>query len=644
MNLGTTGQKTFERSRIVTVLQVCAYVLVFAISGVTDSARGNPDRSAEMPRLERAMVFTADISNALAINPRMSSFIRSIESGFPDVVKASKRFRIMDDELSLEARRDSKARAQLVDQFEVDAFFTLEVASRGDTIDLTARLLSPTLKILLQESESVDLVAMAAADAAVVRKVLEPLVFRMVNRIPYDAKVLSIQGRFVVLSGGSEQGVVVGDKVEIEDTRVNGRHPATGAWTKFTTRRLGEGKVIELKDRTAIAQLLTQSSPGAIRVGHTVKLSRLASRARFARESDGPRYGSDVLGAAASGGGTDVIPVVPMVSGNDMPSGRNEKPTQPSLAANKGPSAPATPSVQLPRVSPSAVPVAKKGEVQGDVESKVQSKVQGQQQVISDKAAPVVSEAEGGYGGGSEDDVSETWFGQIAAGIFTNGELGLGLRSWSVSGPVAASTAAPYTLVNNISLRGTRRLSPEASGDIEADFSFGSTTKATFTGYDMRANGYLEYPVAGSSADGSGAVDLGPVRLTKWRYGGVGRLVGLSVNGESFGGLDAFFLGGFVGGRGNWDLGDNSRGLAVQGDLFLYPLTVGSYGYRGSKYSISSALGTGVELKIFRPAAETGSTEYGLTWQYEMHSFALGNGRDAVYDSSRFYLGLRSEL
>jgi hypothetical protein len=246
---------------------------------------------------------------------------------------------------------------------------------------------------------------------------------------------------------------------------------------------------------------------------------------------------------------------------------------------------------------------------------------------------PVASEEEGGIGGGKKD----TWFGSVAAGIFSEGELGLGLRSWSVSGPVSASTAAPYTLVNNISLRGTRRLSVEASGDLEADFSFGSTTRGSFSGYDLRGNGYLEYPVAPGTFSGVPT-------LRKWRYGGVGRLVGLSVSGERFGGLDAFFLGFFGGARGDVMVGGTNRKVGLQGDFFLYPLTVGSYGYRGAQQSISSALGSALELKIFRPADIKGDAEYGLTWQYETHSFSLANGKTAGYDSSRFYLGIRAEL
>ncbi len=195
----------------------------------------------------------------------------------------------------------------------------------------------------------------------------------------------------------------------------------------------------------------------------------------------------------------------------------------------------------------------------------------------------------------------------------------------------------PYTLVNNVSLRGTRKLSLEASGDFEADFSFGSSRKGSFTGYDLRANGYLEYPVARETVSG-------PLQIKRWRYGGVGRLVGLNVAGESFGGLDAFFVAGFVGGRGDWEIAGGSRKLGVQGDLFLYPLTVGSYGYKGAKQSIDSSLGTGIELKLFRPADVKGDPEYGLTWQYESHSFSLANGKSAAYDSSRFYLGIRSEL
>ncbi|NDE14416.1 hypothetical protein EBZ80_05735 [bacterium] len=547
--------------------------------------------ATEMPRLERAVVFTPDFSASILSNSRMADFRATVVKAFPGVVESSGKFRVIDQELSRAAKTDEKVRNELISQYEVDAFLSLEVLDRSDTLDFVARMMGRKLEILLQESESVDLAALDAGGPAATVKLIETLVFRLFNRVPYDAKVLSMQGRFVVISGGSEQGVQPGDEFSVTRVGVSSRHPATGAWNKFAIEDLGRGQVMEVKERTSIARMISQIKPGAVRVGDVVKLSRIPSRARFAREATEPAYGTDVLGAKAR-----PIPVEPI--------------TQP---ASPVPVTPAAATAQPSSAPAQAAPVAAKAPA-------------------TEKPA-AVSEDEGGVGGGRQD----TWFGGVVSGIFSEGELGLGLRSWSVSGPVSASTAAPYTLVNNVSLRGTRRLSVEASGDFEADFSFGSTGKGSFTGYDLRANGYLEYPVARETVNG-------PLQIRRWRYGGIGRLVGLNVAGESFGGLDAFFVAGFIGGRGDWNVGEGTRKLGVQGDLFLYPLTVGSYGYKGSKQSIDSSLGTGIELKLFRPADVKGDPEYGLTWQYESHAFSLGNGKRAAYESSRFYLGIRSEL
>lgn len=550
--------------------------------------------TTEMPRLERAVVFAPDFSASIQAGPRMGDFRATVTSAFPDVVRASGKFRVIDEELARAAKSDAKTRDELISQYEVDAFVSLEVLDRGDTLDFVARLLGRKMEILLQESESIDLAAVDAGGPAGTRKAIETLIFRLFNRVPYDAKILSMQGRFVVVSGGAEQGVQSGDTFTVTRVAVASRHPATGAWNKFSIEELGRGQVIEVKERTSIAKMTAQIKPGAVRVGDVVKLSRIPSRARFAREASAQEYGTEVLGSKAR-----PIPVEPLAAASNVEPVRQ----------------PASPAPVNSTTATSAATASSKKQ-EGAVEKPA-----------------TVSEEEGGVGGGRQ----ETWFGSVAAGIFSEGELGLGLRSWSVSGPVSASTAAPYTLVNNVSLRGTRRLSLEASGDFEADFSFGSSRKGSFTGYDLRANGYLEYPVARETVNG-------PLEIKRWRYGGIGRLVGLNVAGESFGGLDAFFVAGFVGGRGDWNVGDGSRKLGVQGDLFLYPLTVGSYGYKGTKQSIDSSLGTGIELKLFRPADVKGDAEYGLTWQYESHTFSLGNGKRAAYDSSRFYLGIRSEL
>lgn len=558
--------------------------MLMALSMAALPCAGMAQASADMPRLERAVVFAPDFSRAITSNSRLGDFRGAVTKLFPAVVQASGKFRVIDEELARSAKSDPKTRDELIAQFEVDGFLSLEVTDRGDTVDFVVRLMGRKLDILLQESESADLPAVEAGGVPGAQKILETLVFRMLNRVPYDAKVLSMQGRFIVVSGGAEQGVEPGDEFVVSRVAVASRHPATGAWNKFTVEELGRGRVIEVKERTSIAKMTSQIKPGAVSVGDGVKLARIPSRARFAREDRAAEYGTGVLGAGAR-----PIPVEPM-----------------------------TPPVP-PR--PSSTPHAPSQSRQ-DATAK------------RDDVPAALPEEQGGIGGGGN---GETWFGDVAAGVFSEGELGLGLRSWSVAGPVKASTAAPYTLVNNVSLRGTRRLSVEASGDFEADFSFGSSKKGSFTGYDLRANGYLEYPVARQTIKG-------PLQVNKWRYGAVGRLVGLSVSGESFGGLDAFFLGGFAGGRGDWAVGGTDRKIGVQGDVFLYPLTVGSFGYKGTKHSVDSALGTGIELKLFRPADVKGDAEYGLTWQYESHSFSLANGKTSVYDSSRFYLGIRSEL
>lgn len=560
-------------------------------------AAGNGFAAADMPRLERAVVFAPDFSQSILSNPRMADFRAGVQRAFPEAVKSSGRFRVIDAELTRNARNDEKVRAGLIEQFEVDGFVSLDILDRADTFDFVVRLFDRKLEPLLQESDSIDAAKIDSAGAAGINSLIEGLVYRLFNRVPYDAKILSMQGRFIVVSGGLEQGVQVGDEITVSRVAVASRHPATGVWNKFSIEELGRAKVAEVKDRTSIAQMTGQIKPGAIRVGDSVKLVRIASRARFTREAAVPAYGPEVLGSGAR-----PIPVEPLT-----PQLAAENPEKPDLTKVK----PAE-VTSAPAAAPVDSPVA-----------------------AEEQTAPTTSlpDEEGGVGGGRK----ESWFGSVAAGIFSEGELGLGLRSWSVTGPVSASTAAPYTLVNNIGLRGTRRLSREAFGDMEADFSFGSSLSGSFTGYDLRGNGYLEYPVARES---QGTV----FQFNRWRYGGVGRLVGLSVSGEKFGGLDAFFFGGFVGGRGDLNVGDNSRKLGVQGDIFLYPLTVGSFGYKGVKQSIDSALGTGFEFKLFRPADAKGAAEYGLTWQYESHSFQLGNSKTAVYDSSKFYLGIRSEL
>ena len=310
--------------------------------------------AVDMPRLERAVVFSPDFSPSIVSNPRLSAFQGDVKSSFPEAVKSSGRFRVIDAELARSARTDEKVRNELIEQFEVDGFVSLEVLDRTDTIDFVARLMGRKLEILLQEAESIDAAGIDSAGAGGVKRVIEGLVFRLFNRVPYDAKVLSMQGRFIVVSGGAEQGVEVGDDIAISRVSVTSRHPATGAWNKFSVEELGRGKVAEVKGRTSIARLTDQIKPGAIRVGDGVKLVRIASRARFARETTTAEYGAGVLGS-----GTRPIPVIPMAVPEKLPASPSENPSENPSAVTPQ-SAPAAPTISsavavvepVPAVSP----------------------------------------------------------------------------------------------------------------------------------------------------------------------------------------------------------------------------------------------------------------------------------------------------
>ena len=206
------------------------------------------------------------------------------DDAFRNALKQAARFRMVNEDLVAQLWGKAEGRAQLQKEYELDTFIGLSVIQRADTIQLMVRLLNPSLENWLLESETKNHNWVASASQTDLDQLISSLVFRTLNRLPVDVSVTSIQGRFVTLSGGQDQNIVVGDKVEFLRASVESRHPSHGAWLGFKSFKLGSAEIVESNSVTSVAKLIGLSHENALEIGDGAKIPAIASRRKFRME------------------------------------------------------------------------------------------------------------------------------------------------------------------------------------------------------------------------------------------------------------------------------------------------------------------------------------------------------------------------
>lgn len=247
--------------------------------GSTAHAQG----SGNFPKVSNVGIIPVRWQGANVDGSGLHAFRKHVDEVLPQIVRASYRFRVLNDELVKEFWSTSEGRAELVQDYELHAFINLLAIADGDTVRLQLRLLSPSMQIYLLEEEALGLTWVNAATASIINEKLSDLVFRMINRLPIDVTVLAVQGHYVTLSGGEKQGLRLGDELVIHRPEITNVHPANGAWLDFRNAKMGTARVVDLNENTAIGKLISQSYEDAIAVGDGAKIYNIPGRARFSR-------------------------------------------------------------------------------------------------------------------------------------------------------------------------------------------------------------------------------------------------------------------------------------------------------------------------------------------------------------------------
>ncbi len=492
-----------------------------------------------------------------------------IEVAFPEAVRGARRFRVLNDDLISSLWGTADGREELRSQFELQGFVSLTVTPRSDTISLTARLMDSYLKSNLLETEIVTGDWLANAPESAVKERMERLVFRLFNRIPVDVSVTSVQGAYITLSGGAEQGVEAGDRVDLVRAEIKSLHPANGTWLDFQKQNLGTAQVIEVKTYTSVAKLTGQTYDNAVQVGDGARVAAIASRVKFARLAENDNF--------KDAGNQDTIVVPPLYNGAAPP--KPEAPVKPPINAPTQPNAPqGAPTMQPANDQPA--PAA----------TSTPDQPAPQPQKTAQANKPTADAPPADNGPTLWDDVSKD---VTSHSMIDDMNFYAGPHWWTVKGPTNSAGKFPIWLLNSIGGGITHTLLYKIKTAFGGGLMFGKTGQSSYYGYDSYARMYWEEEMI--VADGF---------IKGWHAGGIATFSGMSVPAGDYGGGDFVRGGGYGGFFGTTHVGENSDRYDWTADYSIMPLTIGRIGYGGTRKVVESAFGWKFSLSAlqYQPA------------------------------------------
>lgn len=513
---------------------------------------------------------------------------KDIDSEFSNAIRSSKRFSVINDDLIKTLWKTPAGRKELETDYELNAFANLDVTARGDMVVLTTRLLSPKLETRLQESDVIPRKWLGEATREQTSARLVDLVQRLINRLPVDAHITSVNGNFVTISGGSEQGVKVGDKFDVLAANVQNLHPANGSWISFATNKTGAVEVIEIKNMTSIAKITSLTFDGSIKPGNGIRIEDISGRSRFARaeESSAMPSASTQESAIAAPLGAD---------GKPIPTPKPPEPKIATPAADKKPAVAATATQAKPdgQATDPAQAATTEGQPQaaGTAES-------------TDPIPPTDNFTARLMPKGSE---MRTWFG---------------LKMWSISGSASAAASLPVWLINSGGADIYRKFSDTIDYNYGLDLGYGPTAKGNFFGYNLHsaARWHLNQKDILPGAD-----DV--------YFGAQVSMASASINGETSGGYDLTQIRLTIGVHG-WAkpafIGDKVEWTGE----FFYPLYYsGRFGVKKAFKNIDSGSSLAFRVGGYVGERPPSGWQYGAAIDYESSAWSLANKKTANYDS-----------
>jgi hypothetical protein len=410
-----------------------------------------------------------------------------VQESFPQAVKLSSKFRVLNHDLVAAMWDNPEGRAELKEQFEIHGLMSLTVGRRDSAITMIVRLMNPEMASYLMESETVSANWMITASQKTLQSKVRDLVFRTLNRIPVDVSVTSVSGSFITLSGGMSQGMQAGDRIKLYRTMIATLHPANGTWLTFKQQPLGEAEVIDIKQYTSVAKVLDLNFEGAVEVQDGAVIQSIPGRNRFNQLAE-----TQTDKEFKSAGDLETIIIPPLYQDQGAGEATSGKVGQGSSGASSD--------------------------------------------VKPDSEGPVVPQ-EDGFG------ISWNTFDMdnLTEKLFDDVTISAGAYWWSVVGPYDGAGKFPIWLVNNLGGSASRTVFYKLHFDFGGGLLFGSTAKGSYMGYDSHARFYwkdkinIGNPILNTwQAGGNG--QFSGMNVSKEFFGG-----GDWIRGGAFGALGGSF-------------------------------------------------------------------------------------------------------
>jgi hypothetical protein len=550
--------------------KIVLLTLIFgaAAAGNTFAAGAESKKGAPFPVLNYAGIIPVqwskdeswqDISNARKL----------IDQEFFNAVKDSHRFSMINDELVASLWRTPAGRNELESDYELNAFLSLDVSARGDLVVLTTRLLSPKLETRLQESEVISRKWIAESSRDQTSSRLTDLVHRMINRLPVDIHVTSVNGSYVTLSGGEEQGLKAGQKFDVLKSQIESLHPANGSWLTFASFKTGQIEVIELKSRSSIARIVSLTHEGSIKPGNGVRVEDISGRNRFARAEEIPTDTDTATELAASS---------------------HPKPEPPEIIL---PASEAKPDQKID--------ASKKDEAKPEADAVAEEK---KPETPADSAPDTDSFTASLMPKGSE---IRSW---------------LGMKMWSISGSATAAAGLPFWILNSGGADIYRKFSDTIDFNYGLDLGYGPTKSGSFFGYDIHGGGrwhmYKKDVLPGAD-------DI--------YFGLLTSVASTSISGESSGGYSMNMVRLQIGVHGWAKPDFIGEKVEWTGEMYYPLYYSGQFGVKGSYKAVTSGSSMAFRIGGYTGNRSPDVWQYGAAFDYEGNSWSLEKGKTASYSS-----------
>ncbi|MEI8025984.1 MAG: hypothetical protein WCI18_06530 [Pseudomonadota bacterium] len=501
-----------------------------------------------------------------------------------ELIEESKRFQVLEPELVKELWSTPDGRDELKASYRLDVLLNVSFVMMQDHGQITARLLSPEMKMYLQESENWPLKLVESRSRDEIKAQLKQLIYRFFNRIPMDVSITSVQDKFITLSGGIEQAIHVGDQVQLARVSVKSLHPILGTWETFQVAPVGEARIIESRNNVSVARLTSEVRSSSISVGDGVRISGILSRRLFAEEAKK----AEVFDKPG-------VLVMPLQSESPLPE------TVKDLDSNA--TKPLDPSSLKPVLNP----------VQSFPGSSREIKP-----TESGGGEPVAASNR------ENDDVSPSkpFFADASMpGFLSALDLRAGHDMWSFKG--RGNTESKFALfppLNTFGAKGNMLFGANLGVGADVELGFGSTSKGSFKGYGLGGRSFWT-----SKVNGVPFVD-------SWAAGIRADLRGKSVEDEVYGGFDLIQGGVFLGMSGSVVA---VKKLNYEFEYSLMPLSIGRVGYSGGFKSVRSAFGSEMSGQVLSGIVVR-NINWGGGFHYSNYNMLDESGKETV--SHRFSL------